>query len=159
VATNETRPEANNIAHSDAPSGQSEATTTNSNPGTWADSQIGRRQPLPSNRACVSSGVLAALLDGFLLLKSRSSFSTSLIGALFVGVFVYGGMRFITGARRKIRPDHALPNQPTSSAASNQAKPAGASKGGWANPTTAQKLARRITRIMSNYGKRRPPRR
>jgi hypothetical protein len=157
VATNETQPEANNVAHRDAPAGQLEPTIATSNPGTWTDPQIGRRQALPSNRACAVSGVLAALLDGFLLLKSGSSFSTSLIGALFVGVFVYGGMRFITGARRKIRPDHAHPTKQTNRTTGNPTNLAGAPKGGWANPTTAQKLARRIARITSNYGKRRRP--
>ncbi len=99
-----------------------------------------------------------------MLIKSGSSISGSLIGALFIGVFVYGGMRLVTGARRKIRPDYARPPEtPTNETPTNdtpqQPNPAGAPKGGWANPTAAQKLSRRITRITSNYGKRRPPRR
>jgi hypothetical protein len=124
----------------------------------WATPQIGRRTPLPSNRACAISAILAALLDGFLLLKSGTSVGSSLIGALFVGVFVYGGMRFITGARRKIRPEHTPPTAATSAQSQDSSKPTGVPKGGWANPTTAQKFVRRITRITSNYGKRRPPR-
>jgi hypothetical protein len=125
----------------------------------WATPQIGRRTPLPSNRACGISAILAALLDGFLLLKSGTSVGSSLIGALFVGVFVYGGMRLMTGARRKIRPDYAPTKDPAITPPQDSSKPTGAPKGGWANPTAAQKFARRITRITSNYGKRRPPRR
>jgi hypothetical protein len=125
----------------------------------WATPQIGRRTPLPSNRACAISGILAALLDGTLLLKSGTSVGSSLIGALFVGVFVYGGMRLMTGARRKIRPDYTPTKDPAITSPQDSSKPTGAPKGGWANPTTAQKFARRITRITSNYGKRRPPRR
>ena len=124
----------------------------------WLAPRIGRRKPLPSNRACAIAGILSGALDGGLLLNDGQPFVRSLIGALFLGVFVYGGMRFVTATRRRIRPDDTDPatgqgDDPTNSG------DAGAPKGGWANPTGAQKFARKIARITSNYGKRRPPRR
>lgn len=127
-------------------------------PAKWLAPRIGRRKPLPSNRACAIAGILSGALDGGLLLNDGQPFVRSLIGALFLGVFVYGGMRFVTATRRRIRPDDTDPatgqgDDPTNSG------DAGAPKGGWANPTGAQKFARKIARITSNYGKRRPPRR
>lgn len=133
---------------------------------TWATPQIGRTLPLPSNRACLITGIVAAVLDGALLLNDGRPFGRSIIAALFLGVFVYGGMRLTTAARRKIRPDYAPPtaepgntSTPQSQTASRSEKLSGAPKGGWANPTSTQKLTARLTRILSNYGKRRPPRR
>jgi hypothetical protein len=126
----------------------------------WATPRIGRRTPLPSNRACGTSGVLAGILNGVMLLKGGQPFIRALIGALFVGVFVYGGMRFVTATRRRIRPDITEANNSEIDAYPQaQSRPTGAPTGGWANPTRAQKFARRIARITSNYGKRRPPRR
>lgn len=138
------------------------------NSGTWATPQIGRRTPLPSKRACGIAGIVAGLLDLAILLNDGRPVLRSLFGAAFLGVFVYLGMRLMTGLRRKIRPDpsdlvdlqtpaHTSGQTPSQPGSPN--KPAGAPKGGWANPTVAQKFARRITRMTSNYGKRRPPRR
>jgi hypothetical protein len=133
---------------------------------TWATPQIGRALPLPSNRACLITGIVAGVLDGALLLKDGRPIGRTIVAALFLGVFVYGGMRLTTAARRKIRPDHtpstARPaDEPTTQAQSASPTPRlpGAPKGGWANPTPTQKFTSRLARILSNYGKRRPPRR
>jgi hypothetical protein len=128
----------------------------------WATPQIGRSLPLPSNRACLITGVAAGVLDGALLLNDGRPFGRSIIAALFLGVFVYGGMRLTTAARRKIRPDHTSatvrpadePTGQSQTASPSQTLP-GAPKGGWANPTPTQKFTARLTRILSNYGKRR----
>ena len=124
-------------------------------PKTWLAPQIGRRFPLPSNRACAVTGIAAGLFDGALLLNNDRSVARSVVAALFLGVFVYGGMRCVTATRRKIRPDESNGDN-QSVGLKNQV---GAPKGGWANPTGTQKFTARIRRIISNYGKRRPPRR
>ena len=122
----------------------------------WATPQIGRRVPLPSKRACAIVGIVAGLLDLAILFNDGHPILRSLFGAIFLAVFVYVGMRLMTGLRRRIRPDQTkVSGRETQS----PLKAAGAPKGGWANPTGGQKLARRITRITANYGKRRPPRR
>jgi hypothetical protein len=127
----------------------------------WEEPQIGRRRSLPTNRACAVAGIVAGLLDGVVLLSSGQPAGRSIIGALFLGVFVYGGMRILTAIRRKIRPDETTNTLPSTNrrGADHAQNLQGAPKGGWANPTTAQKFANRIRRILSNYGKRRPPRR
>lgn len=156
VPTGEDQPGANHPKPENC--NPTEPPETPENPNNWEGSakpQIGRRVPLPSKRACGIAGIVAGLLDLAILLNDGRPVLRSLFAAIFLGVFVYLGMRLMTALRRKIRPELSEHYRQIQS----PNNPAGAPKGGWANPTGAQKFARRIARITANYGKRRPPRR
>lgn len=97
-----------------------------------------KRRVRPSRRLLFCGAIMGGLLDGVLL---RSSVSTTrlVVSMVFMTVFVFFGLVFVTNMRFRYRPETVDP----ANADSSQPPPVG----GWANPTPGQRFSDRLRRL------------
>ncbi len=122
-----------------------------SEPALVPETEVALRRRPPSRRLTLLIAVLGGVGSGWLSHGSGASVVGSIASGIFMAVFMYPGLRFMTMVRFRYNPPDVDPDQ------RDTASPP--PPGGWASPTSGQRAVRRVSRMLDRPNrKHRPPR-
>jgi hypothetical protein len=134
----------NDVSANEPQPKETDKTLATSALSTSRESKIGRTLPIPTRKQNLGFSVVAAVT--FLFGFTKGPFGPRVGIAIGFGLFVFALMSLVAGVRRAIRPD-VVPDPAGASGAADASGASGAAKGGWANPTKAQKFGSRMGRM------------